>query len=73
MKYFYTVELSSDGFLYYFIQEENALNFLWDYYMNNFPDESEEDRNAARIEFNTFYGITGVGWVHSDEFEDGDE
>ena len=70
IKYFYTVELSSDNFLYYFTKEKNALNFLWDYYINNFPNESEEDRNIARTEFNTFSKITGVGWIHADYFED---
>ena len=52
----------------YFYDKEDARTCLWDYYLEAcFDQDGENERAAAKNEFNEWSSIDGVGYVYDIE------
>ena len=69
MNEFYSV-VFDDGEEFFFRNRDHAHEFLWQTYLNNCGDESDEDRAKAKQELNDFSLIQGIGVVYTNGFED---
>lgn len=53
-----------DGDTLYFYDKKDACTCLWDYYLENYFDQDDEDERAVtENEFNEWSSIDGVGYV----------
>jgi hypothetical protein len=70
MNNFYSVNLG-EGFIYYFIEEDNAKKFLWNYYYDNFPEpEDNKTDKDIKEQLEQYGSIAGVGSIRKEYFED---
>ena len=66
-------EVSFSVFHYYFMKYENAIEYLWEYYLDHEGREaSPEDIEHARWTLETTGYIDGVGHIDEEYFEDFD-
>ena len=69
MNNFFTVFLE-DGTNYHFRSELNAYKFLWETYLRNCPNESEDMKTEAKEQLDEQGLIDGIGAYYESDFED---
>lgn len=69
MKTFYEVNFEWSHSLY-FREYDHAKDALWGFYLENCANETEEQKQAAKLQFDKFDFIEGIGYIYSYEFED---
>lgn len=67
-------ETSFSVFHHYFMKYENAIEYLWNYYLYHYGDKLDaDDRNQMRWTLETTGCIEGVGRIDEAYFEDFEE